>query len=106
MPSPSPGSAPTPVSRRRPSHPAPLCPPLTPLPSLVGAADSLGFTDLSKEGFPNLDAYVKRCEGRPAVAKAVKGDMIEQMRAKPDFEESIAKRSAWVWEEDKGREEL
>lgn len=40
------------------------------------------------------------------MAKAVKGDMIEQMRAKPDFEESIAKRSAWVWEEDKGREEL
>ena len=40
------------------------------------------------------------------MAKALKGDMIEQMRAKDDFEESIAKRSAWVWEEEGKREEL
>ncbi len=40
------------------------------------------------------------------MAKALNGDMIESMRAKDDFEESIAKRSAWVWEEEKTRDEL
>ena len=40
------------------------------------------------------------------MAKAIKGDMFEQLRAKDDYEESIAKRSAWVWEEDKPRDEL
>lgn len=34
------------------------------------------------------------------MAKAIKGDMIEQMKAKEDYEESIARRSAWVWEEE------
>lgn len=68
---------------------------------------SLGITDLAKAGFPNLDAYVKRCEARPAVAKAIEGDMIQKMLSAPEAEANIRKRVAWVEEADeKKKDEL
>lgn len=96
---------------------------------------SLGMTSLAEAGFPLLDAYVKRVAQRPAVAKALEGNMIAQLKAKvsgqlkkgrliqlfgecaadgdglirmqPDWEEQTKKKLEWVYaKEDKPKDEL